>query len=62
MGQPCACLAFLGQCCRDDVGVCTGGGQVACSVCKVRAVLVNATAVCEVVEKLANKAFVRVRS
>ena len=31
-------------------------------VCKMRAVIANATAVCEVVEKLADKAFVGMRS
>ena len=33
-----------------------------CGVCKVRAVVADVTAVCDVVEKLADKAFVRVRS
>ena len=61
-GPAMTCLAFLGQCCRDDVRVCAGGGQVTCSVCKVRAVVADAAVMCEVVEKLADKAFVRVIS
>ena len=35
---------------------------MACGVCKVMAFVADAAFVCEVVEKLADKAFVRVRS